>query len=99
MDPRIDTNQILSQVTSEAPIGNKGEDPDKLKELAEQFEAIFVQQMYQEMRKTIPDNGLIERSNADDIYQQLQDREAARITVGQGGIGLAELMMRQMMEE
>ena len=86
-------------MTSEAPTAKAGEDPEKLKDLAEQFEAIFIQQMYKEMRRTIPDNGLIERGNADEIYQQLQDREAARITASQGGIGLAELMLQQMMEK
>lgn len=96
MEARIDSAQLLSQATTQTPKALKGRDPKKLKEAAQQFEAIFIQQMYKEMRKTIPDDGLIQRGNADDIYSQLQDMEAAKITAQQGGIGLADLMMQQL---
>ncbi|MDA3904165.1 MAG: rod-binding protein [Desulfuromusa sp.] len=96
MESRIDSAQLFSQVTTQAPNAHKGQDPQKLKEAAQQFEAIFIQQMYKEMRKTVPDDGLIQRGNADDIYAQLQDMEAAKITAQQGGIGLADLMMQQL---
>ena len=69
------------------------------KDLAQQFESIFIQQMYKQMRKTVPDDGLLPRGNADEIYNQLQDLEAAKITAQQGGIGLAELMLEQLMKE
>ncbi len=99
MDPKIDTTQLLSQATAQAPNARKGQDPEQLKAAAQQFEAIFIQQMFKEMRRTIPDDGLIPRGNADDIYTQLQDLEAAKITAQQGGIGLAELMMRQLSKD
>ncbi|MCF6265575.1 MAG: rod-binding protein [Desulfuromusa sp.] len=96
MESKIDTDQLFSQATTQAPKAHKGQDPQKLKEAAQQFEAIFIQQMYKEMRKTIPNDGLIQRGNADDVYAQLQDLEAAKITAQQGGIGLADLMMQQL---
>ncbi|MCD6581683.1 MAG: rod-binding protein [Desulfuromusa sp.] len=98
MEHRIDSAQLLSQVTPQPAKVHKGQNPEKLKEAAQQFEAIFIQQMYKEMRKTIPDDGLIQRGNADDIYTQLQDLEAAKVTAQQGGIGLADLMMQQLVE-
>ena len=98
MEHRIDSAQILSQVTQSAKVP-RGQNPEKLKEAAQQFEAVFIQQMYKEMRKTIPDDGLIQRGNADDIYAQLQDLEAAKITAQQGGIGLADLMMQQLVKQ
>ncbi|MDX2481893.1 MAG: rod-binding protein [Desulfuromusa sp.] len=98
MEARIDSAQLFSQATTQAPKAHKGQDPEKLKEAAQQFEAIFIQQMYKEMRKTIPDDGLIQRGNADDVYAQLQDMEAAKITAQQGGIGLADMMMQQLMK-
>lgn len=99
MDPKIDTAQIFSQVTAQTPTARKGQNPEKMKAAAQQFEAVFIQQMFKEMRKTIPDDGLIQRGNADDIYNQMQDLEAAKITAQQGGIGLAELMMQQLMRD
>lgn len=98
MEHRIDTAQLLSQATPSAKVF-KGQNPEKLKEAAQQFEAIFIQQMYKEMRKTIPNDGLIPRGNADDIYIQLQDMEAAKVTAQQGGIGLADLMMQQLVKK
>jgi len=98
METHINPTQLLSQAT-QPPKNLKGKDPEQLREVAQQFEAIFIQQMYKEMRNTIPDDGLIQRGNADDVYTQLQDFEAAKITAQQGGIGLAELMMQQLMKQ
>ena len=95
MEHRIDSTQLLSQATQPTKVP-RGPNPEKLKETVQQFEAIFIQQMYKEMRKTVPDDGLIQRSNADDVYSQLQDLEAAKITAQQGGIGLADLMLQQL---
>ena len=98
MEHRIDSAQLLSQITTQPAKVHKGQNSEKLKEVAQQFEAIFIQQMYKEMRKTIPDDGLIQRGNADDVYTQLQDLEAAKITAQRGGIGLADLLMQQLMK-
>ena len=100
MDPKIDSSQLLSQALSQPGVKKQpGRDPVKLKEAAQQFEAVFIQQLFKETRKTIPEDGLIERGNADDIYTQLQDAEAAKIMAQQGGIGLADLMVRQLLDE
>lgn len=96
MDSKIDPQQLLSQAMTQTSKKAPGRDPEKLKKTAQQFEAVYIQQMFKEMRKTIPNNGLIERGNADDIYTQFQDAEAAKIMAEQGGIGLAELMVQQL---
>lgn len=99
MDSKIDSNQLLSQALTQAPKKVAGRDPEKIKDSAQQFEAVFIQQIFKEMRNTIPDDGLITRGNADDIYSQLQDAEAAKIMAQQGGIGLADLMLQQLLDE
>lgn len=99
MDSKIDPSQLLSQALAQTPKKVAGRDPEKLKESAQQFEAIYIQQMFKEMRNTIPKGGLIERGNADDIYTQLQDAEAAKVMAEQGGIGLADLMLQQLLGE
>ena len=97
MDARINSAQLLSQATTPKPVKpHKGQDAGKLRETTQQFEAIFIQQMYKEMRKTVPNDGLIQRGNADEIYAQMLDLEAAKVTARQGGIGLADLMMEQL---
>ena len=99
MDMNIDSGQLLSQALSQAPKRAAGRDPQKLKQVTQQFEAIFIQQIFKEMRNTIPTGGVLERSNADDIYTQLQDAEAAKEMARHGGIGLTDLMMRQLLQE
>lgn len=99
MDSKIDPNQLLSQALTQAPKKAAGRDPEKLKEVAQQFEAIFIQQMFKDMRNTIPEGGLVERGNADEVYGQMQDAEVAKVMAERGGIGLADLMLQQLLDE
>lgn len=99
MDSKIDPKQLLSQAMSQTPKKVAGRDPQQLKAATQQFEAVFIQQMFKDMRNTIPEGGLIERSNADDIYTQMQDAEAAKVMAERGGIGLADLMMQQLLDD
>lgn len=99
MDSKIDAGQLLSQALTQAPKTAPGRNPQKIKEQAQQFEAIFIQQIFKEMRNTIPEGGLIERGNADDVYSQLQDAEVAKVMAQRGGIGLADLMMKQLIKD
>ena len=67
-----------------------------LRESCREFEAIFVQQMYQAMRKNVPDNGLIPKDNATRIYQDMLDMQMARETAKGKGTGIGETMYNQM---
>lgn len=99
MNNRIDSKQLLGQAISRPPEKSPGRDPQKLRQTAQQFEAIFIQQIFKEMRNTIPEGGLIERGNADDMYSQMQDMEAAKIMAERGGIGLADLMLQELLKQ
>ena len=99
MDARIDTADLISQATAQTKVAAKNKNEAKLRETAQDFEAIFIRQMFKEMRNTVHHEGLIEKDNASDTYDQLQDMEAARIAARQGGIGLADLMMQQLMKD
>lgn len=74
-------------------------DKDRLAKTARDFEAIFVQQVFKEMRKTIPEGGLLPRGQAEDIYFDMQDMEAAKQLARQGGIGLADMMLEQLQKK
>lgn len=95
----IDPKLMLSQTSQVPKLGQgKGRDPQQLKAAAQQFEAVFIQQMFKEMRNTVPDDGLIPRGNAEDTYTQMQDAEAAKIMAERGGIGLAEMMLQELLK-
>ena len=67
-----------------------------LKQSCQDFEAIFIQSLFKEMRKTVPEGGLFTRSTATEMYRDLLDQEVARQVAERQSIGLAEQMYRQM---
>lgn len=76
--------------------GNNLNDKEQLVQKAKEFEAIFVQQVFKSMRQTIPEGKLLPRGNAEQIYTDMQDIEAAKQLTAQGGIGLAEMLIEQL---
>jgi flagellar protein FlgJ len=88
--------RMLAAQAMRKPISAAGSDTKRMKQTARDFEAIFVQQIFKGMRKTVPEGGLLPRGQAEDIYADLQDMEAAKQFTKQGGIGLAEMMFEQM---
>ncbi|MFK7828966.1 MAG: flagellar assembly peptidoglycan hydrolase FlgJ [Congregibacter sp.] len=65
-----------------------------MEEVAEQFESLFVQMMLKSMRDATEKGGLFE-SNQLDSYEQMYDQQLALEMSTQGGIGLAEVIVRQ----
>jgi len=64
------------------------------KEVAKQFEAIFLQMMLSSMRKTVQVNE--EFGNEKSTYYDLFDKQVAMEMSGHGGIGLADMLMVQL---
>ena len=61
-----------------------------------QFEAIFLQQMMQAMRKTVPESGLMPRSYASSTYDSMMDQAIAESGSKNAPLGLAMNMYRQL---
>jgi flagellar protein FlgJ len=79
--------------------GEAAHDPNKAaRKTAEQFESYFLQQMMKEMRATVEKSDLVE-SNAMDTYQDMMDKEVAQQMVRRGGIGLANMLEKQMLQQ
>lgn len=77
--------------------GEAAQDPSKaIRQTSEQFEAYFIQQMMKTMRESIEKSDLVEGGNMD-MYQDLMDKEVSMQMVKRGGMGLANMMERQMM--
>jgi peptidoglycan hydrolase FlgJ len=76
--------------------GEAAQDPTKaIRKTAEQFEAYFIQQMMKTMRESIEKSDLVEGGNID-TYQDMMDKEVSLEMVKRGGMGLADMMERQM---
>jgi Rod binding domain-containing protein len=76
--------------------GEARHDPSQaIRKTAEQFEAYFLQHMMKEMRATIEKSELVE-SKSMETYQDMMDKEVAQHMVRRGGIGLADMLEKQM---
>lgn len=74
----------------------KGPKDEKLMETCKEFEAIFINMMLKEMRKTVPDGGLIEKSTGTKIFEDMYYEEVAKnISDKDDGIGLAKMLYEQ----
>ena len=94
----IDPRTILS--SSHHAAGNsessKTRDLASLRESTREFEALFINEMFKAMRKTVPDGGLIEKDMTEDIFREMMDMEIAREASAGRGTGIGEDMFEQL---
>ena len=68
-----------------------------LREACEGFEAMFLSMMYKQMRATVPEGGLFgKKSNALEIFEDMRDTEMMNAAAKSGGIGIADMMYKQL---
>ena len=68
-------------------------DESGLKKACESFESYFLQIMFREMRST---GGFVAKSNAEMIFEDMLYEEYSKTAASMGGIGLADMMIRQL---
>jgi peptidoglycan hydrolase FlgJ len=91
-DPQVIRPQIQKSKESDL----SGNDHNGLKQLCQDFESIFINSLFQEMRKSIPDEGYLEHDIGMDIFQEMMDMEVAGEMSRRGGIGLGRLLYEQL---
>jgi peptidoglycan hydrolase FlgJ len=69
--------------------------PQALREAAQQFEAQLLHMMLESMRKSVVRDEE-SASAAQDLYQEMMDREVALLVARRGGVGLADMLERQL---
>jgi len=72
------------------------EEQQALKKATEDFEAIFLTMMFKNMRNTVPEGGLTEKSFGRGIYEEMQDEKMAEDISASGGVGLAKELYQQL---
>jgi murein DD-endopeptidase MepM/ murein hydrolase activator NlpD len=68
----------------------------ELRAAAAEFESLFINQMMKSMRETIGKSELFHGGNAEDIYTSMLDTELSKSMAKSGGIGLADMLLRQL---
>ena len=79
-----------------APSTNKSaEEEGKLKDACRDFEAIFIKQMLDSMKKTVQKTGLMEGGMAEDIFENMLYDEYSKVMAKTGNFGIADMLQRQ----
>jgi flagellar protein FlgJ len=72
---------------------------DEILQACRDVEAYFIQLLWKEMRKSsdaFASGGILPRSNAEKIFQEMLDEENSKNMAKSGGIGIADMMYRQL---
>lgn len=73
-----------------------GGDDKKLQEACRQFEALFIYQLMERMRATVPKNDFWGDSSGVQIFQGMMDEELSKNMSQAGGIGLGKMLYEQL---
>jgi Rod binding domain-containing protein len=63
-----------------------------LKKVAQEFESIFIESMFREMRNSAFSGGIIGQDRATKMYQEMSDQAVAKNMSEAGGIGIARMI-------
>lgn len=74
-------------------------DEKTLKKACTDFENMFMQIMYKQMRATVIKSDLVPQSNAREIFESMMDDKLAEESSKAGGIGLGDMLFKQMKKE
>lgn len=87
-----DFAEKLAQETEKA---QESKDDIKLKKTCQEMEAVFLNMMLTNMRKTVQKSTLVDTSQ-EDIMRSMLDSETTKNMAKAGGIGLADMIYRQL---
>lgn len=87
-----------NRMATAVDLSQRSKEAEKLQEISQEFESLFVDMMLQSMRKAIPKSGFIDGGNAEDIYRAMLDSEYAKIIAKHGDAGLASMVEKQLLQ-
>ncbi|HHF98429.1 MAG TPA: hypothetical protein ENL39_02960 [Candidatus Aerophobetes bacterium] len=75
---------------------SEGENLENLKRVCSQFEAIFLSYLFRQMKKTIPQSGLIEKEWSNRVYEEEFYNAIAQKIAETQSIGLARVLFNEL---
>ena len=84
------TDKNLQRLRGQSEFG-KGASQKEMEKVARDFESIFINKLFESMRKAIPKSDLLD-SSAMDMYQTMLDQEMAKELSTQKGMGIGEMV-------
>ena len=98
MIPKIPLNMPINPEVAlkEKGISTDSANEERLHEACKNFEAIMLRQMLKIMRETVPKDGLFGDSHAQETFQSMHDSALADQLAGGKGMGLGEVLFKQL---
>ena len=89
----IQSKPIFLEHAKKEELDNKKKE---LKKACKDFESIFINEMFKEMRKASFGNGLIEKTHAHKLWEDMFYESISKEMVINGGIGLSQILYKQL---
>mgnify|MGYP003670117709 CR=1 FL=1 len=86
------------KATATPPRFSKDMTPEKIREQAEEFEAFFLSQVLNTMFKGIKTDGPFNGGHGEEMFRDMQMQEYGKVVAKTGGIGIADSIVRQLLE-
>ena len=98
-DTILQTLPIRSiQAAKEMQNLTKGGDLKQMRKVAKDFEAVFISQMLQPMFQDLGAEAPFGGGHGEDVWRSLQVQEYGKAITDAGGIGIADKVMREMIQ-
>ena len=72
------------------------DDVAQLRKVATQLEGVFMAQLFQAMRDSVPDSGLTESGSGEKMFTSMLDDQLAQVSAEKMQRGLADVLFRQL---
>ena len=93
MDPITPlAGMVLSGIDHPTP--SEGRNLQQLRQAAEDLEGLFLGLLLKSMRGTVAEGGLFKEGTDSKMYKDMFDQEVGRSLARRGGIGLADMIVR-----
>lgn len=89
------TGNFAEQLADATEKAKEAKDDAKLKATCKDMEAVFLNMMMADMRKTIQKSKLVD-SSTEDLMTSMLDTEMTKNMANAGGMGLADMLYRQL---
>jgi Rod binding domain-containing protein len=95
----MDTTLPLTPATAAPVDGNasRGADPATAHKTAQDFEALFLSQVFENMFQGIGSDSLFGGGSGETIYRSLLLQQYSKVAAKSGGVGIADAVQREML--
>ena len=88
------TDKNLERMRNQSKFGQIDSEKD-MEKVARDFESVFVNKLFESMRKGVPKSGLLD-SSAMKMYRSLMDQEMAKLMSERKGMGIGEMVYKDL---